>query len=95
MAQQTQWAQHPQTADFSNVLAGGQTQNRPGTDWSKLAGMIGPTMATQGSAPTQSPLQAQHIQRQLGQINQVAAGYIGRNQRLGLLGPMPGMGGGQ
>ena len=30
MAQKTQWAQHPQTADFSQALAGGQTQARQG-----------------------------------------------------------------
>jgi hypothetical protein len=93
MAQRTQWAQHPQTADFSQVLTGGQTQNKPGPDWSKIAGMMGPTMGTQETAPTASPLQAQKLNRALGQINPVAAGYIGRNQRFGMLGPMPGTGG--
>jgi len=46
MAQRTQWAQNPQSADFSQVLGGGQTQARPGTDWQKLAGQMGATMGT-------------------------------------------------
>jgi hypothetical protein len=93
MAQKTQWAQNPQTADFSQVLGGGQTQAKPGPDWQKFAALMGPTMATQGTPPTANPLQAQKANRALGQVNQIAAGYIGRNQRLGMLGPMPGTGG--
>jgi hypothetical protein len=90
MAQKTQWAQNPQSADFSQVLGGGQTQARPGTDWQKLAGQMGATMGTQPTPPTSNPLQAQRAQHTLGQVNQVAAGYIGRNQRMGLLGQLGG-----
>jgi hypothetical protein len=49
-------------------------------------GAMGPTQPTQGTMPTQSPLQAHARQAQLGQVNQQQAGYIGGNARLGILG---------
>lgn len=49
---------------------------------------MGPTQPTQGTMPTQSPLQARARAVQLGQVQQGASGYIGGNTRLGLLGSM-------
>jgi len=68
MAQKTQWAQNPQSANFQGVLAGGNATQAPGTDWQKLAGSMGAMQPTQPTMGTVSPLQAHARQVQLGQV---------------------------